>query len=111
MPYEGSLMNYLKYFIENKEKDLGDKNEPKKGFIFIVYMTRVMKKDLKEIEKRPLKEQIEIRKKIIDESLSHLSGYYQVFIDNLNGDENLKIEKIMNMNQNELFNALVNQDE
>ena len=74
-------------------------------------MTRVMKKDLKEIEKRPLKEQIEIRKKIIDESLSHLSGYYQVFIDNLNGDENLKIEKIMNMNQNELFKALVNPDE
>ena len=111
MPYEGSLMNYLKYFIENKEKDLGDKNDSKKVFIFIVYMTRVMKKDLKEIEKKPLKEQIEIRKKIMDESLSHLSGYYQVFIDNLNGDENLKIEKIMNMNQNELFNALVNPDE
>lgn len=27
-------------------------------------MTRVMKKDLKEIEKKPLKEQIEIRKKL-----------------------------------------------
>ena len=111
MPYEGSLMNYLKYFIENKEKDLDDKNNSKKVFIFIVYMTRVLKKDLKSMDKMSLKERIEIRKKIIEESLSHLSGYYQIFIDNLNGNENLKIETIMNMNQNELFKALVNPDE
>ena len=111
MPYEGSLMSYLKYFIENKEKDLGDKNNSQKAFIFIVYMARVLKKDLKDIDKKSLKEQIEIKKKVMDESLSHLSEYYQVFIDNLNGNENLKIEKIMNMNQNELFKALVNPDE
>ena len=111
MPYEGSLMNYLKYFIENKEKDLDDKNNSKKVFIFIVYMTRVLKKDLKSMDKMSLKERIEIKKKIIEESLSHLSGYYQIFIDNLNGNENLKIETIMNMKQNELFKALVNPDE
>lgn len=37
MPYEGSLMNYLKYFIENKEKDLGDKNDSKK-FSFLLFI-------------------------------------------------------------------------
>ena len=111
LPYEGKLINYLKYFIDNKEKDFYDENKSKKVFIFIFYMTRVLKTDLKNIEKKPLKDKIKIRKKIINESLSHLSGYYQVFIDNLNGDENLKIERIMNMNQNELFKALVNLDE
>ena len=111
MPYEGSFMNYLKYFIENKEKDFDDKNNSKKVFIFIVYMTRVLKTDLKSMEKVTLEERIEIRKKILEESLSHLSGYYQIFIDNLNGNENLKIEKIMNMKQIELFKALVNPDE
>ena len=106
MPYEGSLMNYLKFFIENKEKNLVENNS-KKVFIFIVYMTKILKEELKEIDKMPLNEQIEIRKKIIDESLSHLSGYYQIFIDNLNGNEN-KIEEILNMNKFELFITLDN---
>ena len=108
MPNEGKFMNYLKFFIDNKEKEKDNKN---KSFIFIFYMTRILKKDLKEMDKKPLKEQFEIRKQILDESLSHLSGYYQVFIDNLNGDKNLKIEKIMNMTQNELFKTLVIPDE
>ena len=111
MPYEGVLMNYLKYFIERKEKNLDEKNNSKKVFIFVVYMKRVMKKDLKSIDKMLLKEQIEIRKNIIELSLSHLSGYYQIAIDNLNGDDNLRIEKIINMKQTELFNDLVNLDE
>jgi len=106
MPYEGNLMNYLKYFIENKEKNLVENNS-QKVFIFIVYMTKILKEELKEIDKMPLKEQIEIRKKIIDESLSHLSGYYQIFIDNLNGNEN-KIEEILNMNEFELLITLEN---
>ena len=111
MPYEGILMNYLKYFIENKEKNLDDENNSKKIFIFIFCMKRVMKKDLKSINKMLLKEQIEIRKNIIENTLSHLSGYYQIVIDNLNGDENLRIEKIINMKQTELFNTLINLDE
>ena len=46
----------------------------------------------------------EIRKKILKETLSNSTGYYQIFIDNLNGEENLKIENIL-FNENEaIFN-------
>ena len=109
LPYEGSLMNYVKYLIQNKEKDYGLKQN--KIFIFIVHLVRVLKKDLNDIDKKPLNEQIEIRKTILEETLSNLSDYYQIFIDNLNGDEKLKIEKILTMKKKELFQNIVNVDE
>ena len=109
LPYEGSLMNYVKYLIQNKEKDYGLKKN--KIFIFIVHLVRVLKKDLNDIDKKPLNEQIEIRKTILEETLSNLSDYYQIFIDNLNGNEKLKIEKILKMKKKELFQNIVNVDE
>ena len=109
LPYEGTEMNYVKYYIENKEKDY--ENKPKKLFVFIVHLTRVLKKEISDREKKTLKEQIEISKKILEETLSNLSGFYQIFIDNLNGDQKLKIEKIIEMKKKELFENLVNVDE
>ena len=109
LPYEGNIMNYLKYLIEDKEKEY--ENKTKKVFIFIVYMVRVLKEDLNKIEQKTLKEKIEIKKKILEESLTHLSGYYQIFIDNLNGKEKYQINEILKMKLNELFINLVNADE
>ena len=74
MPYEGTLMNYLKNFIENKEKNLDDKNNSKKVFIFIVHMERVLKKDLKSMDKIQLKEKIKIKKKL-------LKNHYLIYLD------------------------------
>ena len=109
LPYNGSLMNYVKYFIENKEKEY--ENNPQKVFIFIVYMVRIPNEELNTKDKKTLKEQIEIEKKILKETLSSLSGYYQIFIDNLNSKNNYKIDKIIDMKQSDLFKTLVNVDE
>ena len=62
LPYEAYLMEYLQYFIENKEKEYSNKNNFKKAFIFIVYMNRVSDDDLVNIKKLPLKDQNLIKK-------------------------------------------------
>ena len=46
-------MNYVKYYIENKEKDYD--NKPKKLFVFIVHLTRVLKKEISDREKKNFK--------------------------------------------------------
>jgi len=63
-PYEGKLMNYLKYFIDNKEKDFesnkktdNKQNNTQKVIIFIVHMVRVFNSDLINFEKKKRKEQ------------------------------------------------------
>lgn len=50
LPYEASLMEYLQYFIENKEKEYFNKSSNKKAFIFIIYMNRVSNDDLVNIK-------------------------------------------------------------
>ena len=87
-------MNYIKYFIENKIND--NKKFEKKLFIFMVYMSRISLKEISEIDKKTLKEKEEFNQKILTETLSNLSGYYQIFIDNLSGDPKYKIDKILN---------------
>ena len=109
LPGEGTFMNYIKYFIENKMNE--KENCDKKIFVFIVYMSRIFIKEMNEIDKKTLKEKEEFNQKILVETLSNLSGYYQIFIDNLNGDSNIKIEKILNMKRTELFKKLINPDE
>ena len=99
MPHEGEFMNYIKYLIERKEKEYKDKT--KKCFIFIIHMLRITKDEIKDLENENDKKYQETNNKILNETLSNLSGYYQVFIDNLNGDENLSIENIIN-NENKL---------
>ena len=108
LPYEGTFMNYIKYFIENKIND--NKKFEKKLFIFMVYMSRISLKEISEIDKKTLKEKEEFNQKILTETLSNLSGYYQIFIDNLSGDPKYKIDKILNMKRTELFTTLINPD-
>jgi len=43
------------------------------------------------------------------ETISHLSDYYQIFIDNLNG-EDFSIIDIMKFKEEELFNKCLNID-
>jgi hypothetical protein len=97
-PNEEDFMSYVKYLIDNKEKDI-ENNKPKKCFIFIVYMARVLKDD----------KSIDNKKKEF-EALTNLSGYYQIFIDNLNGDDKLKMEEIIEMDLINLFKACIDLD-
>ena len=109
LPYEGSYMNYIRYFIENK---IGQNTEyENKLFIFIVYMTRISLAEINDLDKKTLKEKEEFDRKILKETLSNLSGFYQIFIDNLKGDPNLKLEKILNMNTEDLIKNVINPDE
>jgi hypothetical protein len=103
-PYEGSYMDYIKYFIENKERN---KNISNKYIIFIVYMLRISKSDLKDLNSKTKNEQISINKKILKETMTSLSGYYQIFIDNLNGNSDIGIEKIIDMDKIELFQTFI----
>ena len=94
MPFESDFMEYIQCFIDNKEKELKKKKD-KKVIIFIVYMTRILNNDLNNLEGMPIKEQNEIKKKMLNKTLSSLSDYYQIFIDNLNGESEIKIHEII----------------
>ena len=74
-------------------------------------MTRILRKDINKFDNKTLKEKEEIGKKILINTLSHLSGFNQIFIDNLHGDPKFKIEQIIMMNYKELFKTLINTDE
>ena len=108
LPYEADFMNYIKYFIEDKERNYNNKSP--KYFIFVVYLSRILKDDMKNIEKKGKNEKMEIKKKILGETLSNLSGYYQIFIDNLNGDDNLEISKLLEIEKKDLINSCINVD-
>ena len=106
-PNEGSFLNYIKCFIENKEKELlSNKNEinKEKIFIFIVHLVRIFDQDSP-------KEKEETNKKILKESISLTSEYYQIFIDNLNGNIEYSIDEIMLLNKRELLERCLNFDE
>ena len=109
---EGNFLNYIKFFIENKEKDnLVDENvQPKKAFIFIVYLSRINNSELKELFKKSQLEQNYVNKKILKETISLSSDYYQIFIDNLNGDDILTINDIFNKNSYELYEQCLDFD-
>ena len=92
-PYETDIMNYIKFFIENQivEKFLSkiedynsdlNKNKYKKAFIFLIHLNRIFNKDLND----PQKEKY-IKRNQLGELISHLSDFYQIFIDNLNGGD------------------------
>ena len=108
LPHERYLMNYVNYFIKNKEK-VYEKN-PKKVFVFIVHMVRITKEVLDKIKKDTSEELNEIQKNISPEKLSDISDYYQIFIDNLNGEEQLTVDKIIHMNKSDLFENFLNVD-
>ena len=83
-PNEGEILNYIKFFIENREKEKKNFN---KIFIFVVHMIRLFYKELEDYDKKSEKIKKTINSKILKETLSNLSDYYQIFIDNLNGKE------------------------
>ena len=109
-PNNGQLMNYMKYFIENKEKEYyiqnkqKEKDEFKKAFIFIVHMKRIFDSELKDFKNKSEKEKKEVNKKILKETISNLYEYSQTFIDNLNGEESFSLDNIIHMEGSEIFN-------
>ena len=107
MPFEGNFLNYIKYFIEAKQKEYKEK----KVFIFIVYIVRILNEELKALDDLELKKQIQINKKMLKEPLSNLSGFDQVFIDNLNGNGKIAINKIILKSSKEIFKDCINFDQ
>ena len=107
-PDEGNLMDYIKFFIENREKE---KKQNKKIFIFTVHMARLFYDELKECDKKNENEKKKIDKKILKETMSNLSDYYQIFIDNLNGDENINIKNIIGLEKDKILYNLLNLDQ
>ena len=102
-PNETKIMNYVKFFIENhiKEKNYIEENK-KKVYIFSVHMNRIFEEDEKDKKKRRY-----VKKNQLKETISHLSDFYQIFIDNLNGDD-FSIVDIMKFKEQELFVKCLN---
>ena len=99
-PEETDIMNYVKFFIENhiKEKNYDDENKNiKKAFIFSVHMNRIF-----EVDKQDPKKAKYVERNELGELISHLSDFYQIFIDNLNG-ENISLIDMMRCNENDLY--------
>ncbi len=110
-PNEGNFMNYIKFFIKNKEKEsfIETKNkQTKKAFIFIVHLSRINNSDLENENKKTRKQQNIINKKKLNETISLLSEYYQIFIYNLNGSNEKSLDKISEYeNENKLYEKLL----
>ena len=109
LPYECIFMEYIKYCIEKKLKE--NKASNKKLFVFIVYISRIALSEINDLDKKNLKEREEFERKILTITLSNLSGFYQIFIDNLNGNSQFKIDQILNMKSKKLLETLINPDE
>ena len=54
------------------------------------------------------KSKIILEKKILKETISHLSDYYQIFIDNLNGVGELRLESILELKGLKFFEKFLN---
>ena len=106
LPCEGLYMKYINYYIENNINKYN--NNDKKIFIFIVYMSRIFFQELSNKENNSLQEKGELNKKILTETISNLSGYYQIFIDDLKNENKLKFEDVLMMQNKELFDNLIN---
>ena len=94
---EGNFINYVQFFIENKEKEFSDeKDNAKKNkiFVFIVYLSRIFETEKEDQLKRSKTNEKTLNKKILKETVSNLSGFYQIFIDNLNGNDKTNIDNI-----------------
>ena len=108
MPNEVEFMNYIKNLIERKEKEF--KNKTNKSFIFIIHLFRISKDDIENAKYNNDKKNQEIKKKVLNETLTNLAGFYQIFIDNLNGDENLKIENLINDDDKTKYESCIELD-
>ena len=105
-PKETDIMNHINFFIENhvKEKNYDtDKENNRKAFIFSIHMNRIFNSDKNDIKKEKYIERNEL-----GEMISHLSDFYQIFIDNLNGENISLIELMEHKKENELFQICLN---
>ena len=77
------FINYIDFFIENfiKEKNYIDENN-KIVYIFLIHIDRIFDEDEKDPNKKDL-----ILKNQLKKTISLSSDFYQVFIDDLNGEE------------------------
>ena len=82
-PNETMFINYIDFFIENltKEKNCLDENN-KIVYIFLIHINRIFDGDEKDPNKKDF-----ILKNQFKGTISHSSDFYQVFIDDLNGEE------------------------
>jgi len=112
IPYEVNLMEYVNFLIWEKEKIFEYKDVSKKVFIFISYISRISKGDLNNKNLLPQNKQTALNKKLVIETLSNLSGLYQIFIDNLNGEDNNSFYEVMKaIKPIEILNKFLNIDE
>ena len=116
LPFESQKIDYLKTIIENKETEYKNKvpKDSNKLFIFLNHVERINKKDLE----NQYKEHMDlIKKKMIIHTLSNLAGYYQIFIDDINGqnyydNENkiLSLDEILKMKNNDIYKSFINSE-
>jgi len=106
-PEESNFINYTKFFIENKEKEY-QKNS--KIFILVVHILRIFNNEFKDLQKKDKKYQEILNRKCLKQTISNISDYYQIFIDNLNGDKKLKLDKILKLNTEQVFENFLNLD-
>jgi len=100
-PKETDIMNHINFFIENhvKEKNYdADKDNNQKAYIFSIHMNRIFNSD-----KNDIKREKYIERNELGEMISHLSDFYQIFIDNLNGEDISLIEIMKFKKEDELF--------
>ena len=104
---ERHFLNYVKFIIENKEKELNfnDNKKTKKAFVFIVYLDRTFNNIHKdEITSKERSEEINE----YNETISLTSEFYQIFIDDLNGSNDYTINDILNLSRGEIIKKWIN---
>ena len=110
---ERHFLNYAKFLIENKEKEItnneNDNEELKKAFIFIVYLERKFYDNNSNTGVTTDNEENEERDKY-DETISLTSEFYQIFIDDLYGEENYTLDDVLNLKGKELFKKAIGND-
>ena len=106
-PEESNFINYTKFFIENKEKEYQNNS---KIFILIVHIFRIFNYEFKNLDKNDKKYQEILNKKCLKQTISNLSDYYQIFIDNLNGDIEPTLDTIIPLKGDEIFENFLKLD-
>ena len=105
---ERHFLNYVKFFIENKEKDNENVDSNyKKAFIFIVCLNRNYKAT---ITPEKGKEENEEKNKC-NETISLTSEYYQIFIDDLKGEEKYSIKNFLILKGKDLFKKYIDYEQ
>ena len=120
---ERHFLNYVKFVIENKEKEIKEKKEKekekekkekeikekkeneekKKAFVFIVNIERNFKDVDTTIEPNIIETDVEEIKNKYNETISLTSDFYQIFIDNLDGKEEGSLNEFLELKGEDFF--------